>query len=103
VGVSEPDPKTGKITITNNNPVTQEFGKLVKKLKLHRRGLGFYTLRHTFETVAGGSMDQVSVNAIMGHVDASMASAYRERIDDARLVAVAEHVRKWLFGENETK
>jgi len=28
---------------------------------------------------------------------------YRERIDDARLVAVVEHVRKWLFGENETK
>ena len=28
---------------------------------------------------------------------------YRERIDDARLLAVTEHVRKWLFGESKTK
>ena len=98
VGVSEPDPDTGKIKITNNNPVTQEFGKLLKKLGLHRRGLGFCTLRHTFETMAGGSRDQIAVNSIMGHVDESVASAYRERIDDARLLAVVEHVRKWLFG-----
>jgi integrase len=49
VGVSEPDLDTGKIVITTNNPVTQEFGKLTKKIKLHRRRLGFYTLRHTFE------------------------------------------------------
>jgi hypothetical protein len=32
-----------------------------------------------------------------------MASIYRERIDDARLVAVTEHVKKWLFGSEETK
>ena len=101
VGVSEPDPDTGKIVITNNNPVTQEFGKLIKKLGLHRRGLGFYTLRHTFETAAGDSKDQVATNAMMGHIDDTMASAYRERIDDARLVAVTEHVRKWLFGEQK--
>jgi integrase len=34
LGVSEPDKDTGKITITNNNPVTQQFGKLLKALKL---------------------------------------------------------------------
>ncbi len=83
-GVSEPDPQTGKITVTNNVPVVQECIKLLKKLKLHRRGLGFYTLRHTFETEAGGSRDQVATNAIMGHVDESMAANYRERIDDER-------------------
>src|SRR5437870_13619244 len=27
-----------------------------------------------------------------------MSSAYREAISDARLAAVAEHVRTWLFG-----
>jgi integrase len=58
----------------------------------------FYALRHTFETIAGESKDQVAVNAIMGHTDDSMAAAYRERISDARLQAVAEHVRGWLFG-----
>ncbi len=79
------------------NPISAEFRKLLVELKLHRDGLGFYTLRHVFATIAGGSRDQVAVNAIMGHADASMAAVYRERIDDNRLVAVVEHVHKWLF------
>ena len=37
-----------------------------------------------------------AVNFIMGHVDTSMAAHYRERISDERLVAVTEHVRRWL-------
>ena len=85
------------------SPVTVEFRKLLVKLGLHRPGLGFYALRHTFETIGGDSRDQVAVDAIMGHARDDMASVYRERIDDARLVAVVEHVRQWLFGENETK
>jgi integrase len=76
--------------------VVQECIKLLKRLKLHRRGIGFYTLCHTFETEAGGSKDQVAVNAIMGHVDETMAANYRERIDDARLQAVVDHVHRWL-------
>jgi hypothetical protein len=28
-----------------------------------------------------------------------MSAVYRETISDARLKAVAEHVRQWLFGE----
>lgn len=58
---------------------------------------GFYTLRHVFATVAGGSKDQVAVNAIMGHVDPSMAATYREEIAEERLVAVTDHVHGWLF------
>ncbi|MBX3437239.1 MAG: tyrosine-type recombinase/integrase [Planctomycetaceae bacterium] len=64
-----------------------------------RRGVGFYALRHVFETVGGGCRDQVAVNAIMGHVDHSMAAVYRERIDDERLHAVVNHVRTWLWPE----
>ena len=49
---------------------------MLKRLKINgRNGLGYYTLRHKFETVAGESKDQVAVNAIMGHVDNSMAGA----------------------------
>lgn len=65
---------------------------------LYRKGVGFYALRHTFETIGGDSRDQVAVNYIMGHVDESMAATYREKIDDSRLVAVSDHVRAWLFG-----
>jgi integrase len=77
--------------------VTQAFRRLLGELKMHRHGLGFYTLRHVFETVAGGTTDQVAVDLIMGHTDLSMAAHYRERIDDSRLMAVVEHVRAWLW------
>lgn len=88
---------------TNDNPITKEFRKLLNALELHRPGLGFYALRHTFETVAGGSLDQVAVNFLMGHVDSSMAGVYRERIEDKRLLAVTNHVRKWLFPKRKAK
>jgi hypothetical protein len=43
----------------------------------------------------------------MGHParQDDMSAVYRERMLDTRLEAVAEHVRKWLFGETalETK
>jgi hypothetical protein len=38
----------------------------------------------------------------MGHARDDMASVYRERIDDERLKAVIEHVRRWLFAEKTT-
>ena len=84
------------------NPISAEYRKLLVKLGLHRPGLGFYAIRHTFETIGGDARDQIALDYIMGHARDDMASAYRERIDDARLVAVEEHVRKWLFGEQET-
>ena len=36
-----------------NNPVSLMFKKLLKKEELYRPGVGFYSLRRTFETVAG--------------------------------------------------
>jgi integrase len=83
--------------------LSQAFRKLLKSLDINgRRGLGFYTLRHVFETIAGDAKDQVAVDAIMGHVDPSMGALYRERISDERLRAVTEHVRTWLF-QNATE
>ncbi len=83
---------------TDKSPITQEMRKLLDKLKLHRPGLGFYALRHTFETIASESRDQVAVNHIMGHADQSMAGVYRERISDERLIDASNTVRRWLFG-----
>ena len=83
--------------LTPDSPVTKEFRKLLDDADLHRPGIGFYTLRHVFETVAGESRDQVAVDHIMGHARDDMASVYRERISDDRLLTVVEHVRNWLF------
>jgi integrase len=80
-----------------DNPVSKETAKLLKQLELKRPGLGFYALRHTFETVGGAAKDQVAVDYIMGHAREDMASVYRERIEDERLKAVSDHVRNWLF------
>jgi integrase len=73
------------------------FCELLKACGLHREGLGFYTLRHVFRTVADAARDHVAIDLIMGHGDDTMADRYRERIDDERLHAVTDHVRRWLF------
>jgi integrase len=88
---------------TNDNPITKEMRKLLDELGFHRPGLGFYALRHTFETIAGESRDQVAVNHIMGHADASMAGVYRERISDERLKDAVNVVRGWLFLRKSAK
>ncbi len=77
-------------------PLTNETAKLLDRLAIDGRR-NFYALRHTFETVAGECRDQVAVDAVMGHDDGSMASAYREGISDERLRAATDTVRKWLF------
>ncbi len=84
------------------NALSRRFESLTRQLGINgRKGLGFYTLRHVFETIAGESRDQVAVNAIMGHVDNSMAAVYRERISDERLRSVTDCVHRWLFGASE--
>jgi len=81
------------------SPVSAEMGKLLRKLGIHRQGVGFYALRHCFETYGGESRDQAAVDRCMGHSRDDMASVYRERISDDRLRAVTDHVHTWLFGE----
>jgi integrase len=82
----------------NDRPITHECRKLLDKLELNGNR-NFYAIRHTFETIAGETLDQVAVDSIMGHIDGTMAAAYRERISDERLMAVSNHVRAWLFGK----
>jgi integrase len=73
------------------------MARLLKKVGVHRPGINFYALRHTFETIGGEARDQVAVDHIMGHVRDDMASVYRERISDEQLRTVTDHVRAWLF------
>jgi len=88
----------------DNDPgtVTKEMTKLLKALHIngHRN---YYSLRHTFRTVADGAKDQPAADYIMGHEVPHMSSVYRETISDERLRAVAGHVREWLFGRPDQK
>jgi integrase len=98
-------PWLSKGNTQRDNPISKEFAKLLKDLGYHRPGLGFYALRHTFQTVAEECKDGPCVDHIMGHVPLAkdMASTYRERMSRKRLFAVAKHVRSWLFNKKPSK
>ena len=86
-----------------DSPITKEFRKLLNATEIYRRGLSFYSLRHTFRTVADEVGDTPAVDCVMGHTDSSMASVYRQGVSDKRLDAVTKHVRQWLFGTRKAK
>lgn len=111
-----PEPKNpehaGRVFLTRlrqpwelQSAVSGEFAKLLRDLGLkeaalkdHRR-LCFLALRHSFQTIGGKSRDAAAVSATMGHAPKTgdMAVEYdEERIEDARLRAVANFVWKWL-------
>jgi integrase len=81
----------------HRDAVGAAFGRLLDALNLKRPGLQFYALRHTFRTVSDATRDFPAIDKIMGHADHTMGGRYRERIDDARLKAVSDCVRAWLF------
>lgn len=76
-----------------NSAVAHEFRKLTRRVGARRECVGFYSLRHTFATIASASLDQPAVDAIMGHCDPSVAAIYRQEIEDERLIRVVEFVR----------
>lgn len=96
-------PRRESYVAANGYRVAGEFTRAEAAAGVRHRG--FYAIRHTFQTIGEGAYDLAAVQSIMGHAPSGsdMSAAYRERIDDGRLLAVTEHVRKWLFGDQETK
>lgn len=86
-----------------HNPITKGFSNLVSKAGIKRENLSFYSLRHTFQTVADENVDLVATQVIMGHSRNSISDNYRGKISDARLEAVTDHVRRWLFDLDDDK
>lgn len=86
--------------LSQTDAVSGEFRKLLKAEGLQADRRGFYSLRHSFRTVADSLADRPAVDLIMGHEDGrDMRGHYvaSNRISDERLQAVAEHVRAWLW------
>ena len=84
---------------TASNPVSKQTTSALKRAKIHRGGKSFYSLRHTFRTIADEVKDQPAADLIMGHDAGDMPADYRQAISDERLLAVTAHVRSWLFSE----
>jgi integrase len=82
-----------------DSPITKEMRKLLTRcgIKDHRN---FYSLRHSFRTIADEARDQPAADFIMGHESPHMSTVYRESIGDERLKAVAGYVRTWLYGND---
>lgn len=84
--------------------VSTQFRQLLCKLKINgRRGLGFYSIRHTFATIGLQTADRDAVRFLMGHAAHDVLASYDETgPSDQRLRAVVEYVHAWLFeGTNE--
>lgn len=77
---------------------------LLKRVGLHSKGVGFYSLRHVFQTIGERAKDPVAVSAIMGHAPRAgdMSDHYRHmKRDRQRLVAVTAAVRDWLLNDDQ--
>jgi hypothetical protein len=89
--------------VVDVDTVGEQFEILLRKLNLKRKGIGFYTLRHTFRTWADEVRDQHAIHRIMGHTIPGMSGIYVEEISLDRLRAVVNHVREKLFGLPSTQ
>lgn len=81
---------------SRNTPIGHKMEPIMKAAKVSSARRGFYTLRHTYRTVADPQGDLPAIMMTMGHADQSISATYRHKISDERLKAVAEFVRQWL-------
>jgi integrase len=77
--------------------IKHRFSRICAKAHIECRG--FYVLRHTLETEAGRSRDQVAVDTVMGHARGDLASMhYRHGVRDDGLADMSQAVHKRLSG-----
>ena len=87
------DPLRGKNGVRTDS-VSETFGNLIDKAKLKQKGRCYYSLRHTFYTIASQTGDMHAVSLSAGHALGGMADTYCQSIGDDRLKKVSYYVRK---------
>jgi len=91
------DEETGGTKAAKVDALTVHFAALLTSLGIHRRGIGFCTLGHTFRTWADETHDQRAIHRIMGHAIPGMSGIYVEEISLDRVRAVVDYVRRKLW------
>ncbi|MGB0767357.1 MAG: site-specific integrase [Phycisphaeraceae bacterium] len=87
-----------KGNLVTSDALGDSFARLKGKAGIELDRAGFGKLRATFRTVADAAGDANAARRIMGHdLGQGVESSYIREIDHARLKAVVEHVRSWLF------
>jgi len=109
-----PQPRHGNenylfLAPNGTNLICNRYGTVVSKLFSKAAlaagvtGRTFYDCRRTFATVADGAKDPVATASLMGHSARAgdMQAIYRQMVSDERLRAVTDHVRRWLYGQDD--
>jgi integrase len=91
---------SGRPVVTEHDAIATSFKRLMTAQGITIRGLGFYGLRRSLETIGGETGHQVAVDHIMGHAPTSgdMGAVYRQCVAESALRTVTDYVRAWLFG-----
>jgi integrase len=86
-----------KLKHKRTDSIRLQFGKVADAAGVSVKGAGFGRLRHTHRTVTDEVGDPHAAMRIMGHDVPGISRHYVRDISAARLRAVAEHVRAWLW------
>jgi len=95
--------KWGKAYHARN--LSREVGYVLTRAKLDRTAVDFYDLRRTCASIGVQLKDDDAVRTIMGHKRAAtdMLGVYnRLQVEDARLLAVSNHIRAWFLTGSAT-
>jgi integrase len=90
----------GRPRLVEHDVIATAMKRLMQKQRINLKRVGFYGLRHTFETLGAETGNQVAVNFIMGHAPPStdMGDVYRGGVAEAALRQVTDHVRALVLG-----
>lgn len=88
-------------TQSHSDYVSSQFRSVLRSLGIKgRRGLNFYSLRHTAATIGLQTGDRDAVKLMMGHAQHDILDGYDELgPSDKRLQRVVDHIHGWLFSD----